>query len=754
MATSSVAPSQQRQPAAAPPPPPKPGTNPNARFGTFAGVFVPNILTILGLILFLRTGWVVGQAGLLGALAIVLLANAISFLTGLSLASIATNMRVRAGGNYYIISRSLGLEVGGAIGIPLYMSQAISVAFYVIGFTAALQTIEPFAGIEGSIISTVVVLLFIGIAYIGADFALRIQFFILAVLTASIISFFTGSWGNFIEPTLTASYTEDVTFWIVFATFFPAVTGIEVGVSLSGDLKEPSKSIPRGTIASILFTAAIYIASVVWFSVNSTPEQLIGEELAMESIASVPFLILAGVWASTLSSALGSVLSAPRTLQAIARDGVVSTRLAGQMGSKTEPRVAVLVTAVVALSIVALGDIDVVAPVISMFFLNTYGMVNLTAAIEKVVGNPSFRPRFEVPWQVSMLGAIGCYGAMVLINPLATVVAIVVSYGFFLLLEQRQIRRAFGDVRTGLWFALSRYALLRLEHQRWHAKNWRPNLMVFTGQPHNRERLVEVADWLSMGRGVVTFFQFIVDSDGKHTRAMSNRADVARDHIRKYIEDHGMKAFAECEVVEDFQSGALAVAQAHGIGGLQVNTVLMGWSRTGPGRARQVALMRDLIALHKSVVFMHYDHEHGFGNKRLMHIWWAGKGGNADLMLLFTHLIEEHPAWRRAKVKLIRVIDSKEGIPNSERHLNALLDEARVEAEPLVVVRDYAGQPLHELISEHNLRADLTLMGMGVPQESYEAVYAERLHQLVSCAGSVLLVHNAQQDEELLITDE
>ncbi|MFW6088618.1 MAG: amino acid permease, partial [Gemmatimonadota bacterium] len=170
-----------------------------ARFGTFAGVFTPNVLTILGIILFLRTGWVVGQAGFYGALLIILMANAISFLTGLSLSAIATSMDVKAGGNYYLISRSLGLEIGGAIGVPLYLSQAISVAFYIIGFTEAMASFEFVAALDPRIIATVVAGLFVVIAWVGADFALKLQFFILAVLVLALISFFTGGWGETIE---------------------------------------------------------------------------------------------------------------------------------------------------------------------------------------------------------------------------------------------------------------------------------------------------------------------------------------------------------------------------------------------------------------------------------------------------------------------------------------------------------------------------------------------------------------------------
>jgi amino acid transporter len=724
--------------------------NAAARFGTFAGVFTPNILTILGIILFLRMEYVVGQAGLWGALAIVLLANAISLLTGLSLSAVATNMTVRAGGNYYIISRSLGLEIGGAIGIPLYLSQAISVAFYIIGFTEALLAVEFFEQFDPRLIASLVTLAFVVIAYIGADFALRIQFFILAVLMFALGSFFFGAVATFGEvptPAIDPNFTDNATFWTVFAIFFPAVTGIEVGVSLSGDLKDPSKSIPLGTISSIIFTAIIYIMVAVLFAYNLTSEQLLGDSLAMRRIAVIPQAILAGVWASTLSSALGSVLAAPRTLQAIANDEVVPKFMASQMGSKTEPRMAVLITGVIALLVIWAGDLNAVAPVISMFFLNTYGMVNLTSAIEKVVGNPSYRPRFRIPWWVSLAGAVGCYGVMLLINPAATLFAIVVSYGFFIYLQRRSIQRTWGDVRSGIWFALSRWALINLERSRWTVKNWRPNLIVFTGQPHNRQQLVEMANWLILGRGLVTFFQLIIGDPQNH--AKNEMRETARRHIQEYIQQNNMTAFAEAEIVPDFRTGATILAQAHGIGGINVNSVLLGWSRTEGGRSMQMHLMRDMAMMGKSVLFLNVNEEKGFGNRERMDIWWQGRGGNEDLMLLLTYLIERHPSWHDAQVRVIRVVDSEKAVPNVTKHIETLLDDVRVDAEPKVIVRQQ-GQSFAEVIRETSVYTDLTILGMALPDDDVIEGYGERLNELVQAVGTVLLVRNAQASYDLL----
>lgn len=722
----------------------------SGRFGTFTGVFTPNILTILGIILFLRVGWVVGQAGLWGALGIVILANVISFLTGLSLSAIATSMNVRAGGNYYLISRSLGLEVGGAIGIPLFLSQAISIAFYIIGFTEALLAIEFFQQIDPRLIATAVAILFAVIAYIGADFALKIQFFILGVLVISLISFFTGGWDSFGTINFTSNYTLGNNFWTVFAVFFPAVTGIEVGISLSGDLKDPSKSIPRGTIGSILVTAVIYILAVIWFATHLSADELINNNLAMQGVALVPGLILAGVWASTLSSALGSVLAAPRTLQAIAQDRVLPLWMAGKMGSNTEPRVAVLLSASIAVVVIWLGDLDFVAPIISMFFLNTYGMVNLVASIENVVGNPSYRPQFKIPWIVSMIGAIGCYGAMFLISPLATVIAIIITYGVFFALERRQVRSTWGDVKSGIWIAIARAALLQLEKEPYSSKNWRPNIIVFTGQPHNREQLVAMADWLSRGRGIVTFTQLIIGDVEKLLG--KNLRQTARRQIRNYIQDHGMTAFAEAEVVSDFKQGALTLAQAHGIGNLDSNSILMGWSRTEDGRAMQMDLMRRLVASRKSVLFFNFDSERGFGNKRIINVWWQGRGGNADLKLLLAYLIQRHGDWFEAEIRLLRVIEGEEGLLQTQAHLEQMLEDVRVEAEPIAIVREDPEQPIAEVIKANSFDADLTVLGMMLPPAEEAEAYSRRLNQLVKAVGTVLLVRNAELDEDLLTT--
>ncbi len=211
------------------------------KFGTFAGVFTPDVLTILGVIMYLRMGWVVGNAGFLGALLIILLAKSITLFTALSMSSITTNIKIGAGGAYSIISKSLGLEAGGSIGIPLYISQTLSAALYIIGFTASWQLIFPSHNYY--LVATVAAILLLTASYISAHFAMKIQFFILAIIGFSLVSFFLTKSDPAPNFVLIGDFT-DAGFWKVFAIFFPAVTGIMAGANMSGDLKDPKKSIP------------------------------------------------------------------------------------------------------------------------------------------------------------------------------------------------------------------------------------------------------------------------------------------------------------------------------------------------------------------------------------------------------------------------------------------------------------------------------------------------------------------------------
>ena len=285
--------------------------------GTFDGVFTPSILTILGVIMYLKLGWVVGNVGLTKTLLIVTLATSITFLTGLSIAAIATDQRVRAGGAYYMISRSLGLEAGGAVGIPLFLAQALSVSLYTVGFSESLIAVFPQFDQESVVVMTIAVVSCI--ALLSPRLAIRTQYLVMGVVGLSLISLLLGKEVSTEVAGLSGTIEDPAGFWEVFSVFFPAVTGITVGVNLSGNLKDPGRSIPLGTFLAVVVGYLVYMILPVILAFRANPDILVEDPLVMMPMSAWGQAILLGVWGGALSSAVGSILGAPRVLQALAR---------------------------------------------------------------------------------------------------------------------------------------------------------------------------------------------------------------------------------------------------------------------------------------------------------------------------------------------------------------------------------------------------------------------------------------------------
>lgn len=447
------------------------------KFGTFGGVFTPDVLTILGVIMYLRLGWVVGQVGFLGAVAIILLAKSVTVCTGLSMSSITTNIRIGAGGAYSIISKSLGLETGGSIGIPLYIAQTLSAALYIIGFTEGWLWVFPDQ--NPRLVATVAWAVLLTISYISAHFAIRIQYVVMTIMALSILSF----WATPAEPVSEFIWVKSpeagYSFWQVFAIFFPAVTGIMAGANMSGDLKDPRRAIPIGTMTAIGVTMVIYLGIAFVAALVSTPEELLTDQMIMVERALWGPIVVAGIMGATFSSALGSMLGAPRLLQALAAQKTIPfhRKLAIRTASH-EPRNATIVTGILILIAILAGNLNALAALITMFFLITYGMLNLVVFIQQRMKIISFRPTFKIPHFVSFAGAVSCLIIMFLINPIFSVVALVIILIIYVWLLRKELDADWGDIRGGMFIMLAERAARLAEKFPRHQISWKPDLVV------------------------------------------------------------------------------------------------------------------------------------------------------------------------------------------------------------------------------------------------------------------------------------
>ncbi len=722
------------------------------RFGTFGGVFTPSILTILGVIMYLRLGWVTGQAGLAGTLVVVVVAHLISYATGLSVASIATNRTVGAGGAYFMISRSLGAAAGAAIGIPLFFAQGLSVTFYIVGFTEALMPLVPEAlqaVLSPLLISTVVNVLLTALSLKSADLAIKAQYFVMATIVLSLVSFFGGQTADF--PREIEWFNPDgVGFGAVFAIFFPAVTGIMAGVGMSGDLADPRRSIPRGTLLAITVGLLVYLAFPVWLALNFDNATLIADPKTAFGVAAFPQLIYLGVWGATLSSALGSILTAPRTLQALAWDGLVPRFLGRGSGPAQEPRVGIVLTFVMAQTGLLLGSLDAIAPVLTMFFLATYGVTNFACGLQRWSANPSFRPGFKVPSVISLGGGAACFYVMSVIDLPAMVAALVFCGLIFAIASRRALGTTYGDSRHGIWAALVRFSLQRLRRVEWHPLNWRPNLVILGGDPVKRSHLLELGSAIVQDRGIVTYFHLLRGQVAEHASLRRHLRDNEEQH---FVHDFP-NVFYRVDVVDDVYRGTVQVAQSYGVGSFEANCVMAGWPRKRERGEAYVRMCRDLLSLDRSLLLVRHDASRKLARRPVVHVWWGGLKGNGGLMLLIAFLLTNHHRWRRASVKVITVVDAAEDRGRAEANLKELLEAARLDAEPRVLLRGESR--ISEVMKVESEKADLAIVGFRLPPaEGDVAPFFDRMNRMLEALPTTLLVHSSQGFEsEPVLFDE
>lgn len=504
---------------------------PEKKFGTFHGVYRPTILTILGVMMYIREGWLVGNAGLLGAILVICLAFLITGTTALSISTIVSNIRIGRGGVFSLVSQSLGLEVGGSIGVPLFLALAFSAPMYLFGFVEGWSYLFP----EHSTRTVLLTAFFTAgaLSFFGAKLSFRVQLLIMLGVIFALVSIFGGFFTQPVlhTPTLWGNF-EDGNIWYLFSVYFPAATGIMVGSSMSGNLKDPRKSIPRGTILAWLTALLVYVSLAIWYSLIETPEGLRTNALVSVSNSWMPNAVLIGILSSCFSAAISSMVTAPRILQALAEYDILPFSKIFKKLHSGEPRIASMFTSVMIFFPLILFDgLDTIAPFVTQFFISIYLVINSVLAIEQRLNLLSFRPLIHPPKILPLIGSFACLTAMLIVSPVVGLFSIVFILSIYAYLSRKKLLAPWETVQSGLFISLAEWSTRKaiLSGQQYSRRVWKPNLII---------PITKISQWMSMKE----IFHSIVDPQGSLHVIVISPKKKEQEQLEKQLKIDAIKS--------------------------------------------------------------------------------------------------------------------------------------------------------------------------------------------------------------------
>jgi len=738
--------------------------NHKANFGT-GPVFVTTISTILGAILFLRLGYAVGHHGFLGALLIILIGHIVTVPTAMAVAEIATNQKVQGGGAYFIVSRSFGLNIGAAIGIALFISQAISVSFYIIAFAEASDPLMAWLNHKFNLpifdkrwisIPTMFIISVL-ILTRGANMGMKALYVVAALLFTAIVFFLLGKPIEGIpEFNLTAKIDRPDNFFYVFTIIFPAFTGLAAGLGLSGDLKNPSKSIPSGTLWATITGFVVYIIVAYKLAVSASPEQLAGDQLIMQRIAIWGPMIPIGLAAASLSSALGSIIVAPRTLQAIGYDDIFPSKFfnrwfARGRGNTNEPVNASWITIIIGFFFIIIGDIDFVAQIISMFFMVTYGAICLISFLEHFAADPSYRPTFKSRWYFSLIGGLFSIWLMFKMNMPYAILSLAIMTGIYMMVTSyRQEKKGLEKLFRGVVFQLSRQ--IQIFAQRADKedldKNWRPFAICVSQDTFIRRSAFDMLRWISYKYGFGTYIHFI---KGVLSEESNRESKEVLTRLINLSAGSNNRVYLDTIISPSYTSAIAQVIQLSGISGKGNNMILFEFSGDEPEGINDALKTHNLLqSTGFDICVLHTSYK-GFGYKQQIHIWLTSSDyDNANLMILMGYIILGHPEWKKGVIKIFALYQSNE-LERKREDLMDLIKSGRIPISPsnIKLVSMEEGESKDKIISERSEDADLVIVGF-----RFERIRAEgsNIFQGYHNLSNTLFV-SSNKEKDLSLTD-
>uniref|UniRef100_A0A3B3WR56 Solute carrier family 12 member 2 n=1 Tax=Poecilia mexicana TaxID=48701 RepID=A0A3B3WR56_9TELE len=753
------------------------------KFGWVKGVLVRCMLNIWGVMLFIRMSWIVGQAGIGLTIAIILMATLVTTITGLSTSAIATNGFVRGGGAYYLISRSLGPEFGGSIGLIFAFANAVAVAMYVVGFA---ETVDVDALMTDElndirIVGTLTVILLLGISVAGMEWEAKAQIVLLVILLAAIANYFLGTFipvdnkepkGFFgyhtaiLFENFGPDFREEETFFSVFAIFFPAATGILAGANISGDLADPQSAIPIGTLLAILVTGLTYVAvavsagscivrdatgdhnDTVSDTVNCTDAActlgydfsickeggcqygLMNDFQVMSLVSYFGPLITAGIFSATLSSALASLVSAPKVFQALCKDNIYPGLgiFAKGYGKNNEPLRGYVLTFCIGLAFILIAELNIIAPIISNFFLASYALINFSVFHASLANSPGWRPSFKYynMW-VSLAGAVLCCVVMFVINWWAALVTLLIILALYIYVGYKKPDVNWGSSTQALIYNQALTHCLNLSSVEDHVKNFRPQCLVLAGYPNSRPALLQL---------VHSFTKNVSLMVCGHVSRRPNFKDLSQDYVRcrRWLIKKRIKAFYSPVFADNLRFSMMtSLLQAVGLGRLKPNTLVMGFKNNWMTQSFVVKRCSDAFDLQFGVVILRLmdglDISHIPGqatetksplsltDQRLLEssqmfkkkqgkgtidVWWLFDDGG--LTLLIPYLLTNRSKWGDCRIRVF--IGGKiNRIDHDRRAMATLLSRFRIDFSDINVLGDI-NLSFKELIEPYRLKED------------------------------------------------
>ncbi|XP_010014619.1 PREDICTED: solute carrier family 12 member 1 [Nestor notabilis] len=608
------------------------------KFGWVKGVLVRCMLNIWGVMLFIRLSWIVGQAGIGLGIIVIGLSVVVTTLTGISMSAICTNGVVRGGGAYYLISRSLGPEFGGSIGLIFAFANAVAVAMYVVGFAETVvellkesDTLMVDESNDIRIIGTITVVCLLGISVAGMEWEAKAQVILLIVLLVAIANFFIGTviptnnekkargffnyQASIFAENFGPGFRSGEGFFSVFAIFFPAATGILAGANISGDLKDPQSAIPKGTMLAIAITTIAYIGVavcvascvvrdatgnindtvVLGMSCNGSSACGLGYDFSrcasqpcdyglmnnfqvMSMVSGFGPLITAGIFSATLSSALASLVSAPKVFQALCKDNVYKGLhfFAKGYGKNNEPIRGYVLTFVIAMAFILIAELNTIAPIISNFFLASYALINFSCFHASYAKSPGWRPAFRYynMW-VSLFGALLCCGVMFVINWWAALITYAIELFLYIYVTYKKPDVNWGSSTQALYYINALDSALALTTVEDHVKNFRPQCIALTGAPMIRPALLDITHTFTKNNGLCICCEVYTGPRKLCVKEMNSGMAKKQAWLTK----NKRKAFYTAVAADSFRDGVKSLLQASGLGRMKPNTLVIGFKK-------------------------------------------------------------------------------------------------------------------------------------------------------------------------------